>query len=134
MSTKKIRIIALRMGQTPAVEEIDPGLESMQKFVGGYIECVQLEAHGNGGVDLWCNEEGLFTCEPNRHVTTDWGYNQTINGDMFIARHTRGGKTVGLTDAQVAKWLKLSAEWPRAITSLDDPAETAKKGGVFLIM
>lgn len=129
----KIRIIALRMGQAPQVEEIDSGLDASQAFVGGYIECVQLASDGNGGVDLWCNEEGLFTCKPNRHVTTDYGFSQCVNGDMFIARHTRGGKTVGLTDAQVAKWLKLSAEWPRAITSLDED-ETPKPGEMYLIM
>jgi hypothetical protein len=131
--SKQIRVITLRMGEKPQVEMIDDGLDAMQAFVGGYVECVQLEGNGNGTVDLWCNEEGLYHCEPNRHVTTDWGYSQTINGPMFIARSTRNGRTVGLTDAQVDKWLKLAAEWPRAITSLKE-GTAPKPGEVFLIM
>jgi hypothetical protein len=129
----KIRIIALRMGEAPKVEEIDAGLAAMQAFVGGSIECVQLEANGNGGVDLWCNEEGLFVCKPNRHVETDWGFSQPINGDMFIARHTRSGRTLGLTDAQVDKWLEKAAEWPQAITSLPEGAQP-EPGKQYLIM
>ena len=132
MSTK-IRIIALRMGERPQVEEIDAGLESMQRFVGGSVECVGLDSNGNRGTDLWCNEEGLFTCKPNRHVTLDWGYSQVIHGDMFIAAVTRSGRTASLTDKQVEKWLKLSAEWPRAITSLKD-GEQPGDGELLLIM
>jgi len=66
---KQIRIIALRMGEKPQVEMMDSGLDAMQAFVGGSIEYVPLDRDLSSGVDLWCNEEGLFTCKPNRHVT-----------------------------------------------------------------
>ncbi len=129
---KKIRIIALRMGELPQVEEIDAGLDAMQAFVGGYIECVQLDGDYSNGVDLWCNEEGMFTCKPNRHVTVgDW-YSQTINGSMFIAAHDRHGNTVSLSKARCAEWLEKSAQWLRALSSLPED-ETPEDGELFLI-
>jgi len=131
--SKQIRIVALRMGEKPQVEMIDSGLDAMQKFVGGYIECVQLDGDLSNGCDLWCNEEGLFTCKPNRHVTVgDW-YSQTINGPMFIAAHDRHGNTVSLSKARCEQWLKLSAEWPRAISSLPED-EKPEEGELLLIM
>jgi len=121
------------MGEVPKVEMMDAGLNACIAFVGGNIECVQLDGNYTNGCDLWCNEEGLFTCEPNRHVTLDWGYSQVVNGPMFIAAHDPEGDTVGLSDAECDKWLALSNEWPRTLSSLPDDA-TPGHGVLFLIM
>ena len=125
----KIKIIALRMGERPRLEEMDKGLEAMQEFVEGMVTCVGL----GEGCDLWCNDEGLFTHGPNRHVTVGDYFSQTIHGPMFIAAHDAEGETAGLTDKQFSKWRALSAKWPRAITSLPESYEPLD-GEQLLIM
>jgi hypothetical protein len=108
-----IKVIICKVGEKPEVTEIDKGLKAMQAVVGGMIECVQLDGDYTGGVDLWCNEEGLFCCEPNRLIGRT-----PINGDFFLARHNGEGTTISLTKADVAKWLPKMRAAPVAITSL----------------
>lgn len=112
-----IRVIICKVGEAPEVTEIECGLDAMQAIVGGSIECVRLGDY----IDLWCNEEGLFCCEPNRLIGSRPGGPRgplPIRGDFFLARYTPEGKTVSLTDADVAKWLPYIADTPKAITSL----------------
>jgi hypothetical protein len=55
-----MRVVVKRPGFHPVVENVKPGLESMQSLVGGYIECA-MRGHGFfDGDDLviYCNEEG----------------------------------------------------------------------------
>jgi len=108
-----IKVIICKVGEQPEVTEIESGLDAMQAIVGGLIECVAITRDADGGVDLWCNEEGLFTCQPNRLV------GQTpIHGDFFLARHNNEGDTLGLTEADIAKWLPFILAAPIAISSL----------------
>ena len=112
-----IKIIICKVGEEPKVTEIESGLDAMQAVVGGLIECVAITADETGGVDLWCNEEGLFTCEPNRLV------GQTpIHGDFFLARHDNEGNTCSLEDADTDKWQPFIADAPMAITALLRPS------------
>ncbi len=129
----KIRIIALRMGERPQAEEIDSGLEAMQSFVEGMITCVALDGDYSGGCDLWCNDEGLYTKKPNRHVKVGERFSQVLNGPMFIAAHDDEGETVGLSDEQFAKWRALAAKWPRAMTSVAEDY-VPLEGELLLIM
>jgi hypothetical protein len=101
-----MRIIAIRCGDDPKVEELEHGLEAMQEFVGGYIDRVRLDEH----TDLWCNDEGLFTCSPNLLLGE-----QPIHGNVFIAGHDGEGETIGLTEEQLTKWMVEAFLWPRAI-------------------
>lgn len=126
--SNQIQIIALRMGELPKVEVMDKGLDAMQAFVEGMITCVGL----SDGCDLWCNDEGLYTHKPNRHVMAG-RFSQVIHGPMFIAAHDGEGETVSLTDDQCREWLNESNKWPRAMTSLAEGDE-GKDGEILLIM
>lgn len=63
-----MRIVIVRPGKKPAVEEIDNTLKSMQDAVGGYIEV--LHPFSDERICLVCNEEGKFLSEmkPNRAI------------------------------------------------------------------
>lgn len=108
-----ITVIICKVGEEPTVTEIESGLDAMQAIVGGLIECVSITADETGGVDLWCNEEGLFLCQPNRLMGLI-----PIHGDFFIARHDNQGNTTSLEDADVEKWLKKVQDAPVSILSL----------------
>jgi hypothetical protein len=105
----KIKIIAVRIGEAPNVEEIGSGLEPMQDFVDGPIELLRLDAK----TDLWCNEEGKRTHSPNRlYVSPATGYADAIHGDFFLASHDDEGDTIGLTQQQqVDTWLERIRSW-----------------------
>ena len=62
----KIRVIRFGMSSTEIVE-IEDSLESLQEEVGGYIEYVQLSST----LAFIVNEEGLYTCKPNRAIYAD---------------------------------------------------------------
>lgn len=49
-----------------ALDERGSALGSLQKAVGGCIEPFNILF--NGGIDLYINDEGLFTCPPNRAI------------------------------------------------------------------
>jgi len=123
----KLRVLVCRVGQEPIAEEIDPGLEPMQKIVGGYVECLGLEKN----VDLWCNEEGRYTLPLNRRFAArapqvdpkEWsfviksdpnladpgqmGYHE-IHGDFFVAgADNEEGETVSLPEAAIEKYTKV---------------------------
>jgi hypothetical protein len=51
----KIKIVTVRVGSLPVIEEIDDTLEAMQAVVGGCIEMVLVAP----GVYICCNEDGI---------------------------------------------------------------------------
>lgn len=119
------RVVIFRVGQAP-VEGVITDLASMQAIVGGLIECVRV-----GDLDIWCNDEGRYTCEFNRNVMVkapdrlksdfvielraspdppfaepgEWGVH-SIYGDFFFARSNDEGETTGLTDHDVLRLLR----------------------------
>ncbi len=98
-----ITVIVVNVGKPPVVGEVPHNLENMQRLVGGMIERVELDNH----TDLWCNEEGLIHgMEFNRAVWSDYGQEWPIMGPFFLAGFDSDGETVGLTEAQVAKWMQ----------------------------
>ena len=54
------------VGEKPCIIQIENSLEAMQKAVGGYIEV--FDVLFDSKPCLYVNEEGLFTCQPNRAV------------------------------------------------------------------
>lgn len=67
----KMKVLVIIPGKFPKVEEIDRGLESLQKAVGGFIEAVY---PFTDPVAMICNENGK--CEglcPNRALKDDDG-------------------------------------------------------------
>ena len=66
-----MKVIVVEPQKTPVVREIDPGLESMQKIVGGSIEAVYPFEEP---VALICNDEGKLLGLPlNRALRDDEG-------------------------------------------------------------
>lgn len=66
-----MRGIIIRTDEMPeeidlALDERGSALGSLQKAVGGCIEPFNILF--NGGIDLYINDEGLFTCPPNRAI------------------------------------------------------------------
>ncbi len=75
---KGMTVVACYPGKTAQVIEIDGSLESMQQFVGGYIEAVY---PFDDPVAIICNEEGKLNGLPlNRAL-----YNE--DGEMFDIAH-----------------------------------------------
>jgi hypothetical protein len=120
-----LRVLICRVEQEPVVEEVTPGFESLQKVVGGYLECLTIEP----GIDLWCNEEGrirdlplnrrfaarapqvgpeMFVIKTDENLTNpgQWGYHE-IHGDFFLARADAEGSTTSLTDEDIQRFTKL---------------------------
>ena len=102
--------ILCRVGHAPEVIAKPEGLAAMQTVVGGHIDCVELI----DGIDLWCNDEGLSICEPNRLVCG----RLSIYGDFFLCGHTDDGDSCGLSADECIAWLARAAEWPTAIDSI----------------
>lgn len=77
-----MKVIGVRVNEPAKVEQIDGSLESMQKFVGGYIEMLPLEDE----LVLICNEEGKLNHLPfNRLILNEKGQPyDVIAGDFFI--------------------------------------------------
>ena len=103
----------------PEIREVDLSLEAMKGLVGGWLECVPLEALHSEAVriDMWLNEEGLLIgLPPNRLVRRPHdGAEFPIVGDFFIAGSNEDGDTIGLTDAQAAEWLARMQDAPVAV-------------------
>ncbi|MFQ3543685.1 DUF3846 domain-containing protein [Halobacillus rhizosphaerae] len=98
----KIQIIKIKTGkQSPTIEEIENDLESMQKIVGGYIECVNIP---DTQIDLWINEEGKINeMEQNMLLLNNDKPYDIICGDVFFASHDSHGNTTGLNEDHIEK-------------------------------
>ncbi len=122
---ERIRVLVCRNQQEPVVEEIQDGPGSMQRMVGGFVECLEIEP----GVDLWSNEEAVMLGLPfNRRFAArapqvapgffvikldedladpgQMGYH-TIRGDFFLAGHDGEGGTVSLAEEQLKKFTRI---------------------------
>ena len=80
---KGMTVVACYPGKTAQVIEIEGSLESMQKFVGGYIEEI---CPFSDPVAIVCNEEGKINrMELNRALYTEDGTMfDIVAGPMFI--------------------------------------------------
>ena len=85
---EKIKVLVVEPKKEPYVKEISPGLESLQREVGGYIEAVY---PFEDPVALICNEEGKLDGLPlNRALYNERGnLRDVISGTMLV---------VGLTE------------------------------------
>lgn len=78
-----MKIIAVYPGEEPRVEEINKSLESLQGFVGGYIEAIY---PFEDEVAVVCNEEGKIINLPANRPLKDENGNvyDIIHGPFFI--------------------------------------------------
>ena len=96
-----MRVVVVEPEKKPIVQDIDVGLESMQKIVGGSIEAIYPFEEP---VALICNEEGtLLTLPLNRALRDDEGnVYDIISGTFFVcAAPPDSDRFEGLTDQQV---------------------------------
>ena len=101
-----MRVIVVEPKKKPMVRDIDAGLESMQKIVGGPIEAVY---PFDEPVVLICNEEGkLLNLPLNRALRDDEGtVYDIISGTFFLcAAPPDSDHFAGLTDQQVKTYLE----------------------------
>lgn len=92
---KMIKILAVRQGQIPVIEEMPDTLQAMQQFVGGYLEhapisCIPLENAANYGLALLCNEDA---------IRLEFPYNRNqIRGDFFVTVVDQEGEHQSIPD------------------------------------
>ena len=101
-----MQVVVVEPKKKPVVQNIDPGLESMQKIVGGPIEAVY---PFDEPVALICNEEGkLLNLPLNRALRDDDGeVYDIISGTFFVcAAPPNSDRFVGLTDQQVKTYME----------------------------
>ena len=101
-----MQVVIVEPKKKPIVQDIDAGLESMQKIVGGPIEAVY---PFDEPVALIANEEGrLLNLPLNRALRDDEGnVYDIISGTFFLcAAPPDSDHFAGLTDQQVKTYLE----------------------------
>ena len=101
-----MKIIVVEPQKKPAVQEIDAGLEAMQKIVDGSIEAVYPFEEP---VALICNDEGkLLNLPLNRALRDDDGnVYDIVSGTFFVcAAPPDSDRFKGLDDQQVKTYLE----------------------------
>ena len=101
-----MRVIIVEPKKKPIVQDIEVGLESMQKIVGGSIEAVYPFADP---VALICNEEGKLLGLPlNRALRDDEGnVYDIISGTFFLCAAPPDSEHFeSLTDQQVKTYME----------------------------
>ncbi len=80
------------------ITEIENTLESYQKRVNGYIECVEMP--NAEGIDIILNEEGKINgMQPNIYLPE---YEDCVMGPIVIVGYDNKGRHKGLTDKQIS--------------------------------
>ena len=101
-----MQVVVVEPKKKPMVQDIDSGLESMQKIVGGPIEAVY---PFDQPVALICNEEGkLLNLPLNRALRDDDGeVYDIISGTFFLcAAPPDSDRFAGLTDQQIKTYME----------------------------
>lgn len=99
-----IRVVVKEPGKRAEVRRIEPGLDSLQSIVGGYIE-VAMRGHRFFGVTddlvVYCNEEGALKDLPlNFHRPTDgW----PIVGVVLAMKVDESGEDVSMTEFEAGR-------------------------------
>lgn len=92
-----MKVVMVEPGQYARIEEMDTGLESLQKAVGGLIDCAY---PWKEMVCIVCNDEGLLNGMPlNRNVENY----QPIAGPFFVCG-IEGEDFCSLTDEQAQRY------------------------------
>lgn len=98
---QNITILYYGIGSEPERREVPNRLEEFQRLVGGYIELLPVEPHGNN-IYLVCNEEGRREAlRPNRLLNGN-----AIVGNCFVTAVTNSFHR-SLTDDEISWVLTL---------------------------
>ena len=101
-----MQVVVVEPKKKPMVQDIDAGLESMRKIVGGSIQAIY---PFDEPVALICNEEGkLLNLPLNRALRDDEGnVYDIISGTFFLcAAPPDSDRFAGLTDQQVKTYME----------------------------
>lgn len=101
-----MQVVVVEPKKKPVVQDIDTGLESMQKIVGGSIQAIY---PFDEPVALICNEEGkLLNLPLNRALRDDEGnVYDIISGTFFLcAAPLDSDRFAGLSDQQVKTYME----------------------------
>lgn len=93
----------IEVGKCPRKVEIDGSLKSMQKLVGGFIEC----AYYFPDVVLVCNGEGMIQGMPfNRVIQKDGQALAAICGNFFLCE-ADGDNLISISEQNAEKYTKI---------------------------
>ena len=100
MSKKeKLRCILVKVFEQPKVIEIEHNLSTLQNYVGGLIDIVEIEED----VDIIINDEGkLLGLSPNLVL---YEFRDIIVGD-FLDKKKKNGETISLSEEKIEKYMK----------------------------
>ena len=108
----KIKILVCEPHAAPRVDEIEDDLHSLQNVVGGLIEAIYPPQCDDNALIFGNDEAKLAEMPPNRLLfTTDGTPYDVICGTFFITAEGEDGELTSLTDAQIAKYSELYAEY-----------------------
>lgn len=103
----KIKAILVKVGQKPALIELEESLENLQKLVGGFIEMVQLT--DDIDVDIVVNEEGKLNGSlMNKIIVHEDRVIDVLAGDLVIVgANTLTGETVSVPESKIERFINL---------------------------
>jgi hypothetical protein len=100
-----MRVLVLSNGELKE-QEIENGLEHLQKIVGGYIEIPFLsQKFLDNGIDVIINEEGKLIDGLKAEIAIvnekQGNILDIVYGNCIFASHDDEGETIGLNDEQI---------------------------------
>ena len=100
MSKKeKLRCILVKVFEQPKVIEIEHNLSTLQNYVGGLIDIVEIEED----VVIIINDEGkLLGLSPNLVL---YEFRDIIVGDFLVVGQ-KNGETISLSEEKIEKYMK----------------------------
>ena len=102
-----MKILCVEPEKAPEIVEMDSGLTSLQKAVGGYIEAVY---PWDDPVAIVCNDDGKFNgMQPNRAIYNKDGEIMDIIAGTFLIVGLGDDDFCGLSDDLAAKYAALFA-------------------------
>ena len=122
MENSKITVLVVEPLMEPYVKEIDSGLKSLQKEVGGYIQAVYPIEEP---VAIICNEEGKLNGEPlNRALRDEDGHVYDIVAGRFLIAGLSEDNFCSLSEAHIEQFTQ----------KFKAPEMFARANGKILIM
>lgn len=134
-----MKVLTIRENGELKEEEIGSDLESMQKYVGGYIERIPIEKLEEQGIDLVANEEGkLGGYTPTLALVTKeddkWRIVDCILGNLFFVSTLteEEGEWISLNEQQIAFLRANISEGMAVVTVGDEDEDRMKEQTKFL--
>ena len=117
METEKMTVIAVEPGKKPYVQEIQSGLESLQKEVGGDIQAI---SPYTDAVSIICAEEGKLMRMPfNRALRDGDGHIYDVLVGKFLIVGLGEDKFISIPDELIPKYMQIF-ETPEQLVKIDE--------------